>query len=443
MVMSRESGATLIQDLLNPTFVQNRQELDRIDCWLRWSPEQIKIPNAADREHKDLRDLSETPWLGLVVTTIAQLLHAELVRTASGRSMDPMWVPWQRNRMHARQGAIHRAALAYGQSFASVLPGDTGSVIRGISPREMTAVYQDPAEDEWPMFTLRKSTSAGKTLYRVLDDEAEYFYSDQNGRIEYIEHRIHGVGVTPVARYGNMIDLEGRAPGEVEPFINTAKRINKTAYDRLLVQHFNSWKIRTATGMDQPGDEAEGERVRLLLRQSDILTGEAGVEFGTLDETSLDGFIKAWESDIEALAAVSQTPSHNLTGKMINLSAEALAAAESMLERKAGERKTYFGDAHCQVLRLAAFIEGRNEDAEDFTISIQWADLESRSMAQAADALGKMATMLKVPVEKLWDRIPGVTSEISKEWRDYAQANPSPEAQLAASLNSQSNGTNG
>lgn len=443
MVMSRSAGVELIRDVLNPTFDLNRAKLDRIDNWCHWSPEKVNIPESADREHRDLRDLSETPWLGLVITTVAQLLHGELIRTATDRNLDAMWAPWQKNRMHARQHAIHRAALAYGQAFASVLPGDQGAVIRGISPRDIVAVYQDPAEDEYPMYTLRKSTTGSKTLYRVMDEEAEYFYSDQNGPIEYVEHRIHAVGVTPIVRYGNMIDLEGRAPGEVEPFIPVAKRINKTSYDRLLVQHFNSWKIRTATGMEKPGDEEEGKRLKMLLRQSDILTGEEGVQFGTLDETSLDGFIKAWESDIEALAAVSQTPSHNLTGKMINLSAEALAAAESMLERKAGERKTYFGDSHCQVLRLASHIEGRGEDAQDFTVSMQWADLESRSMAQAADALGKIATMLKVPVEKLWDRIPGVTSEVAKEWAEYAMNNPSPEAQLAAALQDQSNGTNG
>lgn len=443
MVMSRGTVAELIQDVLDPAYVQNRNDLQKIDCWYRWDPEKIQIPHNADLEHRALRDLSETPWLSLVVTTAAQLLHAELVRTSSGSNTEALWAPWQRNRMPSRQHAIHRAALAYGQSFASVLPGDTGAVIRGISPRDIAAVYQDPAEDEYPMYTMRKTTSNGKSMYRVLDDEAEYFYSDENGKIEYIEHRIHGVGVTPVVRYSNMMDLEGRTPGEVEPFISVAKRINKTSYDRLLVQHFNSWRVRTATGMEQPGDKEEGERLKLLLRQSDILTGEEGVTFGSLPETSMDGFIHAWESDIEALAAASQTPSHNLTGKMINLSAEALAAAESMLERKAGERKTFFGDSHCQVLRLASHIEGREADAADFNMSMQWADLESRSMAQAADALGKIATMLKVPVEKLWDRIPGVTAEVSKEWAEYAKTNPSAEQQLAESLRAQSNGVIG
>jgi hypothetical protein len=37
--------------------------------------------------------------------------------------------------------------------------------------------------------------------------------------------------------------------------------------------------------------------------------------------------------------------------------------------------------------------------------------MESRSLAQAADALGKLATMLGVPVELLWEKIPGFTEQ--------------------------------
>jgi hypothetical protein len=37
--------------------------------------------------------------------------------------------------------------------------------------------------------------------------------------------------------------------------------------------------------------------------------------------------------------------------------------------------------------------------------------MESRSLAQAADALGKLATMLNVPVELLWEKIPGFTQQ--------------------------------
>lgn len=441
MVMRPAAVVELAQDLLLPGYLTERARLDVIDGWHGWSPEKVVIPRNSDTELQSLRDLSETPWLGLVVTTTAQMIQMQGITCTSNRDLSAMWLPWQRNDMALRQQAITRATLAYGYSYSTVLPGTLGATIRGISPREMYAVYQDIAVDEYPMYGLRViGATPGKRGLRVIDEEAVHVLVERDGRLEYVEPQFHDVGVTPIIRDTNQMDLEGRSPGEVEPFIPVAKRINKTAYDRLLVQHFNSWKIRTATGMSKPEDEAEGKRLKLLLRQSDILTGEEGVEFGTLDETSMDGFIKAWESDIEALAAVSQTPSHNLTGKMINLSAEALAAAQSMLALKAGERKTSLGSGAVKKLRLAAHIEGREEDANDFTITALFEDLESRSMAQAADALGKLATMLGIPVELLWDRIPGVSVEDAKKWLEYKKENPSGEEKLAAALNAQAQG---
>lgn len=439
MVMRHNAVVELANDLLIPGHASERQNLDKVDKWWRWNPEEIILPSHANQEHRALREVSETPWLSLVVTTLAQQLVAELVRSSEVEDTKALWGPWQRNRMHSRQRGIHRAALGYGYSYATVMPGDKGAVIRGKSPRELYAVYADPVVDEYPMYYLEYS---GGFVY-VVDEEARYTLRIKDGDAEYVEHQIHGVGVAPAVRYSNQIDLEGRTPGEVEPFIGTAKRINKTDYDRMLVQHFNSWKIRTATNMEKPVDDAEGQRLKLLLRQSDILTGEEGVEFGTLDETPLDGFISAHDSDVEALAAVTQTPTHALTGNMINLGADAIVEARAMLDLKSGERKIGFGDSHCQVLRLSSHIENRHRDAEDFTLMMQWADLGSRSMAQAADALGKMATMLGVPVEMLWDRIPGVTGEDVRVWRKFKQDNPSADEQLAAGLYAQANGSDG
>ena len=441
MVMSRANVVELANDVLIPGWQRSRRELDLIDKWHRWEPDSLrdKIPNYADNEHRNLAKISETPFLSLVVTTVAQQLVAEAFRSSRSIDTSALTLPWLRNRMFSRQRAIYRAALAYGYSYATGMPGDSGAVLRGRSPRDLYAVYGDVVEDEYPLYYLLVK---GNHRY-VVDEEAIHILGDDNGRLEYIEPRIHGIGVAPAVRYSNQIDLEGRTPGEVEPYIQTAERIHKDTYDRMLVQHFNSWKVRTATGLDMPTDEVDREKVKLLLRQNDILTGEAGVTFGTLDETSPDGLIKATEADIKILAVVSQTPVHALTGDMVNLSAEAIAEARAMADLKVHERKVGFGDSNEQLLRLAAHIEGRQEDAADFTIRTDWADLQSRSMNQAADALGKMATMLKVPVELLWDRIPSVTPEIAKAWLEYKQAHPSAEEQMAAALNSQSNGVNG
>ena len=38
-------------------------------------------------------------------------------------------------------------------------------------------------------------------------------------------------------------------------------------------------------------------------------------------------------------------------------------------------------------------------------------------MAQTVDALGKIAQMLQVPVEALWEKIPGVTDQDVTYWK--------------------------
>ena len=56
-------------------------------------------------------------------------------------------------------------------------------------------------------------------------------------------------------------------------------------------------------------------------------------------------------------------------------------------------------------------MSGDVETANDFTAEVRWADMESRSLSQVADALGKLSTMLGVPAQVLWDRIPGWTAQ--------------------------------
>jgi hypothetical protein len=446
MGMSKSDVVELTTEVLLPKAQAEWTRLDKLDGWLRWNPEQIDVPRHASQEQKGLRDLAESGWMRLVISNLAQQLFAEqcsssMRKKPEGEIVAPVMRPWMTNRMESRQRAIHRAALGYGYSYTTVMPGDTGSVIRGRSPRDMFAVYQDPVVDEYPMYYVLKS---GPNGFLVVDEDTEFtLQRSDRGVLKYITEEAHDTGVAPAIRYSNQIDLEGRTPGEVEPLIKEAKRVHKTTYDRLLQQHFNSWKVRYATGLDMPEDEDERKRIKAVLEHDSILVGEGDVNFGTLDETVLDGIIKAEDRDVESFAAIAQTPAHALTGKMVNLSADAISEARAMLDLKAGERKLGFGDSHVQTLRLAAHQEGREEDANDFSLRMEWRDLGSRSLTQAADALGKMATMLGIPVQKLWSRLPGVTPDEAAEWEVYAREHPSAEAQMAAALQTQSNGTNG
>lgn len=437
-MLGKKDVTELVHDSLFPAFQDERDRLDRIDKWYRWDQENVRVPNGAGQELKRLVELSKTPWLSLVVTNVAQAMYVDGYRSPDRKDL-PAYRIWQANDLDARQVAIHRAALAYGISYATILPGEPIPVIRGVSPRNMLAVYADPAEDDWPMYAIRAYEQKGGWALRVYDEEAVYFLSTDStgGDITYVEHRTHGAGVCPIGRYCNMLDLEGRSSGEVEPFIPVAQRINKTSFDRLMTQHFASWKVRTVAGMARPEEDEEANREKLRLRQDDVLVAEdPDTKFGVLDETPLDGFIKAWESDIEALAAVSQTPSHNLTGKMVNLSAEALAAARASLTQKVAERQKAFGKAHDQNLRLASHLAGDTDGAADFMAHVTWQDMEIRSMAQAVDALGKAAQMLGIPPEALWSRIPGVTKPEVDEWKRI-RSEGDPMAVMAATIERQ------
>jgi hypothetical protein len=421
------------KDLFN-RWEHERERLDRIDCWYRWHQEPVHIPKQSTRELRKLAELSKVPWLSLVVTTVAQSMYVDGYRSKlddpGDNEVDPNspWQIWLGNGFDQRQIAVHRAALAYGYSFVSVMPGvnflgESEPVMRGISPRKMYAVWDDPAADDWPQMALKVERHAQEYLFKLYDDTAVYeLVGDATGaNFTYVGEQIHDTGIVPIVRYCNELDLDGRTPGEVEPHIDLARKINKTAYDRLITQHFSSWKVRTVAGMAEPDDDEDKYRKKLQLRQDDILVAEdPDTKFGVLDETPLDGFINAWRSDIEALAAVSQTPTHELTGQLANLSAEALAAARAALTQKVTERQKSFGRSHAQALRLAALINGDDQYARDVTGRVTWQDMEIRSISQAVDALGKAAQMLGVPVKALWGRIPGVERSDVEEWAKMA-----------------------
>jgi len=310
------------------------------------------------------------------------------------------------------------------------MPGKPTAVIKGVSPRKMVTVWDDPAWDDWPLFALQ---SIGGGSFYVYDDELRHRIETHDGRLVYAGYDVHNVGHTPAVRYTNMLDLDGRTVGEVEPLIGTAARVNKTVFDRLLIQHFNSWKVRTVSGMAQPEDESEQRAVELLLRQGELLVAsDPDTKFGTLDETPLEGIIAAEKTDIESLAAVSQTPTNALTGQLANLNAEGIAAARAGLAQKVYERQKSFGKSHNQMLKLAASLEGDELAASDADASVGWQDTEVRSLSQAVDALGKAAQMLQVPVQSLWGKIPGIDQADVEEWREQFRQNrdSDPMAQL-------------
>lgn len=445
-MLDLSSAQSVISEQSLPLYAKERKRLDRVDLWLGHRHEDPVLPRSISPELRSLLELSRTPWLSLVVKAVVQGLYVDGYASSVDGTTEGPWKTWQANDFDDRQVAVYHAAVGYGHAFVRVLPGDAPdgtpmSVMRGVSPRKMVAVYDDPCEDDWPVYTLQVEESKSKPWkLTLLDDEALYPFMVSGATgvpTPTGDPQIHDSGVCPVVRYANSLDLDGRTCGEVEPYIPTAARINKTLFDRLLTQHYSSWKVRTIAGMEEPDTGESQRRAKLKLRQDDILIAEdKDTKFGTLDETPLDGFVSAAEADITHLAAVSQTPTTTLTGSVANLSADAIAELRDGLTQKRGGCQKSFGKSHEQALRLAAHQQGDDIAAGDVLAHVTWADMQNRSLAQAADGLGKIATMLGVPPQALWQRIPGVSQTEVAEWERMLEGSD-PMVQLTKMLEAQ------
>lgn len=422
MALTPNHAVDIVKSRLWPLLVAERERVALLDRWMRWDHDSPHSPRHATREYRDLSNRAQAPWGRRVVTAVTDQLYVEGYRGAKDAENAAPWQWWQQNGLDSRQIAVHEAAVGYGLAYGVVLPGrswlgDPMPVIRGLDPSQMIAVYEDPAWDDWPIYALRAEPQrvGDRTGWRLRLYDADEVHllvmSESGDSLTHFETRSHGVGVCPVVRFTNHLDLRGRAAGDVEPIIPVLGRIDQTVFDRLVVQRFASWKVRTVAGMAKPELPEDASAERLRLKVEDILIAEdPDTKFGTLDETSLGGFIEAHDADVRALAALSQSPAHELVGTMANLSAEALAAAEASLTRRVTRVKHPLGEAWEQTLRLGAKIMGDEDAAKDVASQMHWRDMESRSLAQAADALGKLATMLGVPVELLWEKIPGWTT---------------------------------
>lgn len=433
--LSGDELAKFIKHKVYPAYLIEHSRLCRLEMWGTGKQPEVR-PLKRNTERAVLQRLARTPWIPLMVSTWAQQLIVDGFRKEGSKENSPGWQTWLRNKMPAQQFSINRATSVFGYSYARVLKADesdtrllkddAGDVasIRAVDPRDVFCLYQDMYADEYPQYVLEREPGTPIGKWRWWTPDGDYFpVSESKGEFKVDPQVETPYGVPPFVRFVNQIDLRGRTWGDVEPVIDLAARIDKTAFDRLLVQHFNSFKVRWATGLEQADSPDGVEEDKIRIANEDILiASDTDAKFGTLGETSMSGFIEAYQNDLESFAAVLQLPP-NLIGNVVNVAADALDAARRQTYQRLFEKQTVMGEAYAQLMRLCAVIEGRDADAEDFTARVHWQDVEVRSLAQFADAWGKIVMQLGVPKWAAWPRIPGIDQSDVEEWKKHALDN--------------------
>lgn len=462
--------------ILRSSHDAERSQLNQIRrYWKGRQPLPTIIPQDSPDQVKRMARIARVNICPIIIDALAQSTFVDGFRgqgipeSVERQLDDPIWKAWQANKMDARQTGLHRAAFAYRAAYTIVLPGDPYPVIRTLSPRQLTAVYgEDP---DWPMWALER---AGDGLWKLYDEQAVYFVSEETKNINGLSERVFTFvetreydgdtgGVVPVIRYLDEDDLDADdevddmsgasdqsganrpTGGQIAPMMSLQDQIDLTTFGLLVAQWYAAFKQRYVIGW-VPGSEREALRMgasRLMYFEDPANDSGAGsgdgVKVGEFAQTDLGDYLESREALLKYAATLSQTPVHELVGDLVNLSAEALAAAEAGHERKVDERKTLLGESHEQTLRLVGRLMNQEvaDDAE-----VVWRDTSARTFAATVDGLGKLAVMLGVPAQELWTRIPGVTQQDVERWKSAAEQGGA-FAQLQALLEKQAGGGGG
>lgn len=436
----------------------------RIRRYMRAEQLELYVPNGAGAEFRRLVNQAHFNILPRVVSAVAQDLYVDGYRptTSTGRpSADnsPLWAEvWQPNQLDARQLGLFRAAVTYGASYAVVLPGSPAPVIRPMSPLRLTALYDDPAYDEWPKFAMiverpdvltritapmldfgSLASDPRLARVRVLDESHVYTFEvdESSSAARAMTAEEHGLGVCPVVRFVDAIELDADCPpGKVEPLLHLQDQIDQTTFSLLMTQQYQAFRQRWATGMAIDVDELGRPRQPWNATVTEVWVNDSpDGRFGDFAETSLQGYLESRRDQLLFATSVAQIPPHQLVigNAVSNISADALVALETAHRQDIAEHQAVLGESLEQLMRLAGRAHGVEGAWDDLAAQVVWRDTTPRSLAQVADALGKLATQLEIPTRALWERIPGVTDQDLLRWEEMA-AEQSPMTELRAML---------
>jgi hypothetical protein len=403
----------------------------------------VYVPRRATREYRMLVEQSRFNVLDLVVTALAQNLFVDGFRPTgpNGRAPDtdnaPVWDKvWQPNRMDARQAALYRAAIRHGTSYALVLPGDPVPVITPMSACRMTALYEDPANDEWPEYAMEvqyertvayEAQTRKMMTVRLFDQEAVYTLEvpasgDLTPRVISVQE--HDLTVTPVVRFRDRYDL-GVPRGKVEPLLWLQQQVNQITFSLAMALQYAAFRQRWVTGMEERVDSAGNPQPPLFnIAVDQILAGDSpDMKFGEFSQTEVGGYLESRDKVLLHMASVAQIPPQNLVvgSGISNVPAEALELLAAGHRQDIAEHQVSFGESIEQVMRLAGKAMDDTAAWEDMSAQVVWRDTTMRSIGQVVDALGKGVQMLAIPPKAMWEKFPGVTDQDLQRWREMAE----------------------
>jgi hypothetical protein len=395
------------------------EELDRrtarhnlVKSYVRRTEGGLPVPRAVAQmkrknSYRDLMSISTSPWGKLIVNSKLDRLEVTGIDTGDKDADARIWRDvWQANAMDLESRLAHRAALLDGRSHAVVWADADGNPEVSLDDVTQMVVQYREGSRRHRVAALRRWAEGDETFATLFRPDGIFKVrlakTLGTGRLEWQPRDVPGetwplanaLGVVPVVELALNRELAAggfaEARGEFEEEIGALDRINAMTFVRMVVAFWMGFPLRGVVGdkilrdddgVALPPFEASPDSVMQFEDPQAKL-----VEFKAADISNLSIF-----DELAQLASATSTPRHYFPspGAIANVSAETIRALEGPLHATVnGSHKPSLGEGWEEVNRLGGKIIG--VDVPPWA-STQWADHESRSLAERADAFLKLS----------------------------------------------------
>jgi hypothetical protein len=373
------------------------------------------------------RDFSDN-WVQVTSDSPVERLTVNGIQPAgSTEADDESWRVWQMNGLDADSQLGFLGAVNAGRSFVLVWGNpedeetpevtfeDASHCIIAYAPgsrrrrRAALKLWEDGNEthatlylpDEVWKFTQATTSTIGGTTTQMKMVAEEFKTWELRDTGDEPNPQPNPMGIVPMVELPNRPMLAEDPISDVSGVVAMQDAVNLLWAQLFTAADYASFPQRIVLGaevpevpiLDETGQIVGSRPVdleRFAVDRVMFFTGD-DVKVTEWTAANLEAYSNIIEVAVGHIAAQTRTPQHYLSGKMTNISGDALLAAETGLVKRVEEKQIWFGQALREMFRLVALAQGNTAKADAIAGGrVLWADAESRSHSQLADALLKL-----------------------------------------------------
>jgi hypothetical protein len=406
-----------------------REQIDYLDDLYHGNHPLPTVPDKFRDLFRQFQSLARTNYLALVVESPLERMNVVGFRVGDEpTSDDATWKRWQQAHLDADQVAVHRMMLSLRRGYTMVglhprrdgevviTPEHPSQVIHESYPedrREVRAALKMWVDDIGGYLRANVYLPKGESglnrgmvfKYRGAQSATSILLGSQTMDIltaafqewTLLGSEATGLDEVPITPFENRYDPLLGPRAEFEDVIDIQLRINNTIFHRLVAEQFGSFRQkaildyvleRDVDGVPIPPELRNDPGTAWIFEPGEDGNRPTLFEFS---QTSTSDIINAAAGDVRDLASISRTPPHYLLSGMVNVTGDALKAAETGLIMKVKREHIPEASGGWEATMAKAALLAN--DATDFTnAEALWADPESRTLGELADAALKKKT---------------------------------------------------